>query len=207
MNGKLSGTIAFALVCAAAAGFSMPARAAVHGFRGAHAGHIGATYGNGEGGLTHVRGTRISGARGTAGHASRTTYYADGSIAHNGGTNVTGANGGSFTGRNSYTRNADGSSQWTDTASGKNVNGGTYDHDGNWSRASDGSISGSSQTTASGAKGTYDASSSAANGTFTHDTTVTNAAGDIYTGQSTYTKGHQFPSCQRHRATCAGSSH
>ena len=56
-------------------------------------------------------------------------------------------------------------------------------------RGADGSVSGSSQTSASGPKGSYSAGTTTANGMTRHTTSATNATGDTYQGQTTYTKG------------------
>lgn len=195
----------FALAGTFAAAVDMPAQAAVRGWRNAKAGHVAGTVGNGQGGLTHFRGSRVSGARGTAAHGSATSVNPDGSLSHRGGTSVTGANGangGSFTGSNNYTRNADGSAQGSFQRNGSGAAGGSYASSGNYARSSDGQWNASRQTTASGARGSYDGRTTAFNDTATHDGTLTNAAGDTYTGQTSYTKGQGIT----HSGSCADAN-
>lgn len=143
--------------------FATASQARVHGSHvqahGQRAGHVGGTFRNGQGGLVHARGTRVSGARGTAAHGAYTSVNPDGSVKHQGATRISGANGASATGSNSYVRDAD----------------------GNWNAGR--------QVNASGARGSYDSSATASNGTANRDRTITNADGDSYHGQTSWTKG------------------
>lgn len=188
---------ALGLVCVAAFGVTLPAQAGrFHARAGAHFRHAGATWRNPAGGLTHVRGTKLSGDKGVIGHASKTTR-SDGNVSHKGGTNVTGANGGTYKGTNSYTR-SDGSVQATHQASATGPNGGTYDTTKSYTR--DGSAyTVNKQTSATNAKGgSYQGSTGKANGTLAHDTRLVNASGASYTGQTSYTKGQGIT----HSGTC-----
>jgi hypothetical protein len=178
----------FVLAGTLAAAATVPAQAAVHGWRNGKAGHVAGTIRNDQGGLTHFRGSRATGARGTVGHGAATTVNPDGSLSHRGGTRITGANGGSFTGSNNYTRNADGSAQGSFQRSGTGAAGSSYSSSGSYSRSSTGQWSASRQTQASGARGSYDGSTTASNGTVTHDSAISNAAGDTYNGQTSWTK-------------------
>ena len=142
---------------------AVPSQARTHGSRfqrhGQQVGHVGGTYRNGQGGVVHVRDTRVSGPNGTAVHGAYTSVNPDGSVKHQGVSKVSGANGGSIDGSNSYARNTD----------------------GNWDA--------SHQVSASGTRGSYDSNAAASNGSAIRDRTITNASGDSYQGQTSWTKG------------------
>lgn len=189
------------LACTAAFGLTVPAQAArFHARTGAHYRHAGATWLNPAGGLTHVRGIKLSGDRGVIGHASKTTR-SDGNVSHKGGTNVTGANGGTYKGTNSYTR-SDGSVHAAHQASGTGPKGGTYDTTKSYTRDGN-AYTVNKQSSATNAKGgSYQGSTSKANGTATHDTSLVNANGASYTGQTSYTKGQGIT----HSGTCTDAN-
>jgi hypothetical protein len=143
-----------------------------------------------------------SGPRGTA-VGGGYTRWGNGSVTHQGAHYFQGSNGASYAGHNSFTANANGSASSSHHFSGTTAAGGSYSSSGAYSRSTSGAVTGSSQTNASGPRGAYDASTSTANGTTTHDTTATNAAtGVTYDGQTTYTKGQGFT----HSGSCTNAS-
>lgn len=150
-------------LAAVAFGIAIPSQARTHGSRiqrhGQRIGHVGGTFPNHQGGVVHVRGTRVTGARGSAEHAAYTSVNPDGSVKHQGVSKVSGVNGASVNGSNSYVRNADGT----------------------WNASRDVSVS--------GARGSSDKNTTASNGTATRDRTITNANGDSYHGQTNWTRG------------------
>jgi hypothetical protein len=204
-----------AAVCVIALGMSQPSSAAA--WRGSHrngvtgdhvvAGqganggrgiHAGGTVGDGSGGLIHASGGAYSGANGTVWRGSYTHLQSNGGVTHQGAHRINGANGGYDNGHNSFSRNPDGSSQASWQNSGRGANGGSIYSSGNFSRGSDGTLAGSSQTSASGTRGNYNGSTTAANGTTTHDSDYKAANGDSYQGESSYTKGQGYT----HSGTC-----
>lgn len=114
----------FAMLCVAALGVAHPAQASVHGVRAwggsRQVDHAGATFRNGQGGITHARGTRASGPNGRAAHGAYTSVNPDGSVKHQGatkvgsttgsngtvthGSTIQGADGDTYTGQTSYTK-------------------------------------------------------------------------------------------------------
>jgi hypothetical protein len=195
-----------AVFCVAALGVVHPAYAGIHGVRawggGRQIGHAGATFRNGQGGITHVRGTRASGPNGTAAHGAYTSVNPNGSVTHQGATKVTGANGGSLAGNNSFTHNPDGSAQGSFNRSAQGAAGGSYNSSGSYARDANGNWSSDRQTSASGARGSYDGSTVRSNGTGTHDTTIHGANGGTYNGQTGYTKGQGVT----HTGSCTNAS-
>lgn len=151
--------LAGACAIAIAASSTAQAEGRFHGARGPRGGHAGATFENAQGGKTHVRGTRLSGERGTAVRGATTSVNPDGSVQHHSGAQASGANGGSYNSSGSSTRSADGSWQ---------VN---------------------RQTSASGERGSYTGSTTGSDGTATHNSTITGASGNTYEGQTSVTRG------------------
>ncbi|MBS0576986.1 MAG: hypothetical protein JSS45_11300 [Proteobacteria bacterium] len=72
---------------------------------------------------------------------------------------------------------------------GCGASGGSVDSNGSYTRSSDGNWNGNSATSASGVRGSYSGSTTVADGSGSHDTTITNAASDTCIGQTTWTKG------------------
>ena len=121
------------------------------------------------------RGVSRTGPNGTYRAGERTTVGADGSLQRDGGFRATGARGGSASGSRSFTRNADGS------------------------------YAGQRSTQADGARGSYDSSTSYANGSGSRATTATAANGNTYQGETSWTRGEGVT----HTASChdaAGNS-
>lgn len=179
-----------AAVCIAATCFAHPAQAGrIHGSRGRHGGHVGATIGNAQGGITHARGTKATGPNGHASHVAHTSVDSDGVVQHQGSSRAVGAQGGSFNAGNSYTRNADGSAQASHQRSGTTAAGGSRASSGSASRGADGTWTAERQSNASGSRGSYQGSTTAEEGSVTHVSHITGAQGNGYDGEASYTRG------------------
>ena len=218
-SASFSQLVSFAIVCAATLAMTQPGHAgefgknrvrrgdsatpvaagtgadnvvAGQGPNGGRGIHAGGWSGDGSGGAIHASGGAYSGPGGRAVRGSYTHWQSNGGVTHQGGHGVQGTNGGYDNGHNSYTHNPDGSGQASWQNNGQSANGGSVNSSGNFSRGSNGIVTGSSQTSASGAKGSYHGSTTSANGTTTHDGDYTNASGDSYQGQTSYTKGQGY---------------
>jgi hypothetical protein len=91
--------------------------------------------------------------------------------------------------------------QATYSLSGTGADGGSFSRSGSRTRSADGDRTASRQTSASGARGNYVASTSRADGTVSHGTTVIGANGNTYQGQTSYTRGQGFS----HTGTCTNA--
>lgn len=198
-----------AAVCIVVTGFAHPAQAGrTHGPHGRHGGHVGATIGNAQGGITHARGTKVSGPSGHASRAAHTSVDPDGVIRHQGSSRVVGARGGSFNAGNSYMRNPDGSAQASHQRSGTTAAGGSLANSGSASRSADGTWTAQRQRNASGSRGNYQGSTSAEEGSMTHVSHITGPQGNGYDGETSYARGegithsHSCHDAQGHPIGC-----
>jgi hypothetical protein len=131
------------------------------------------------------------------------TTLSNGNLTHQGAHYFQGNHGASYAGHNNMTRNADGSASSNRNFQGTTAFGGNYSGNGSYSRNANGVLTGNSQASGSGPRGSYNVSNASANGVTTHDTTATNAAtGITYNGQTTYTKGQGFT----HSGSCTNAS-
>lgn len=116
---------------------------------------------------TRFHGSRASSASGYAGGGGYTNW-SNGATTHQGRHWADGVNGGSFSGHNSFNGNPDGSAQANFSNSGHTAAGGNFSGNGDYSRNTNGTWSGNSQSSGSGQHGSYQASTTTANGTTTH---------------------------------------
>jgi hypothetical protein len=140
---------------------------------------------------TRFHGMRAGSAQGYAG-GSGYTNWSNGATTHQGRHWANGVNGGSFSGHNSYNKNADGSGQANFSNSGHTSTGGNFSGSGAYSKSANGNWSGNSQSSGSGSRGNYQTSTTTANGVTTHTATATNANGQTYEHSGTYTQGQGY---------------
>ncbi|MEI7036837.1 hypothetical protein [Fulvimonas yonginensis] len=165
---------------------------------GRRAWHAGGTTVGGDGSVSHVRAGGVSGPDGRAVGGRRTTVGNDGTIARRSGYVVQGANGGTMQGGRRVQRGPDGTLQAGYAASGQRADGGSYSRSGSRTRTADGERMASRQTLASGARGSYQGSTTRAGGTLSHDSSISGATGNSYQGQTSYTRGEGLS----HTGTC-----
>jgi hypothetical protein len=140
---------------------------------------------------TRFHGMRAGSAQGYAGGGGYTNW-SNGATTHEGRHWANGVNGGSFSGHNSYSKNAGGSGQANFSNSGHTAAGGNTSGSGAYSKSANGSWSGNSQSSGSGSRGSYQTSTTTANGVTTHMATATNANGQTYEHSGTYTQGQGY---------------
>ncbi|MGN6281793.1 hypothetical protein [Frateuria sp.] len=171
------------------------------GPEGRRAWHAGGTARDGEGNLSHARASGVVGPGGriTGGH--RTTKSSDGTITRQGGVVAQGADGGTVRSRRSVQRNPDGSMQTGYLVNGQGAAGGSVSQSGTRTRRADGERMASRQTQASGARGSYEGSTTRANGTLEHASTITGANGNRYEGQTSLIRGEGLS----HTGTCTNA--
>lgn len=181
------------------------AAARAHGTRasgpdGRQAWHAGGSRRSAEGDRVHARASGVAGPAGHAARGSRTTVGSDGTITRGSGFVAQGTRGEVRGGRR-VQRSPDGSVQAGYAVSGQGAAGGNYSRSGSRTRSAAGERTASRQTSASGARGSYAGSTTRADGTLSHDSTVTGANGNTYQGQSSYTRGEGLS----HSGTCTNA--
>ncbi|HET6805128.1 MAG TPA: hypothetical protein VFH59_06740 [Frateuria sp.] len=165
---------------------------------GRRAWHAGGAARDGEGTLVHARAAGVAGPDGHAAAGHHTVVGADGTITRQGGVVAQGANGGTVRGGRSVQRHPDGSLQAGYAVSMQGAAGGSISRSGSRTRSADGERMASRQTQASGARGSYAGSTTRADGTLDHDSTITGANGNTYQGQTRFTRGEGLS----HTGTC-----
>lgn len=101
----------------------------------------------------------------------------------------------------SVQRNPDGSVQAGYAVNGQGAAGGSFSRSGSRTRSADGERVASRQTQASGARGSYEGSTTRADGMLDHDSTISGANGNIYEGQTSFTRGEGLS----HSGTCTNA--
>jgi len=171
------------------------------GAQGGRAWRVGGTARDGEGGLGHARASGVAGPDGRAVAGRRTTVGSDGTITRQGGVVAQGDNGATVRGGRSVQRHPDGSMQAGYAVSGEGAAGGSFSQSGSRTRDADGQRMASRQTQASGARGSYEGSTTRGSGTLDHDSTIVGANGNTYEGQTRYTRGEGLS----HSGTCTNA--
>ena len=171
------------------------------GPQGHRAWHAGGTARDGQGNLSHARASGVAGAGGRIAGGHHTTKSSDGTITRQGAVVAQGADGETVRGGRSVQRNPDGSMQTGYLVNGQGAAGGSFSQSGNRTRSADGERIAIRQTRASGARGSYEGSTTRADGTLEHASTITGANGNRYQGQTSVTRGEGLS----HTGTCTNA--
>lgn len=171
------------------------------GPQGRRAWHAGGTARDGAGDLSHARARGVAGPDGRIAGGHRTSVGGDGTITRQGGLVAQGANGGTLQGGRSTQRHPDGSVQVGYAVSGQGAAGGSFSQSASRTRTADGERMASRQTLASGARGSYEGSTTRTVGALDHDSTLSGANGNTYKGQTSYTRGEGLS----HTGTCSNA--
>ncbi|MBP1474798.1 hypothetical protein J7I44_10855 [Frateuria sp. MAH-13] len=172
-----------------------------HGPEARQAWHVGGSARDGEGNLGHTRASGVAGPGGRIAGGHRTTKSSDGTITRQGGVVAEGADGGTVRGGRSVQRSPDGAVQAGYTVNGQGAAGGSFSQSASRTRSADGERMASRQTLASGARGSFQGSTTGADGTLDHASTITGANGNSYQGQTSLTRGEGLS----HTGTCTNA--
>ena len=172
-----------------------------NGADGRRAWHAGGTVRDGEGGLAYARASGVAGPAGRIAGGHRTTVDSDGTITHEDGIAAKGANGGAVQGWRSVQHSPDGAMQAGYTVSGQGAAGGSFSRTGTRTRSAEGERMASRQTLASGVRGQYSGSTTRADGTLEHESSINGANGNTYEGQTSYVRGEGVS----HTGTCSNA--